>query len=170
MSAIQCRLSEPYPEIKAHPNDGHDIVFLRPLYSGASGELTAILQYCYQHFAVQSDCSEVLSLLMDIAKVEMWHLELLADAIRCLGGNPKFVEPSMRRWWNASFVSYERSLNKALLHSLKCETDACRDYLAAAEKVSNPTLAALLRRIAADEKLHIKLLTELIECHCRKKA
>lgn len=168
MEKINCRSAEAYPEVIATcPNNQHDIAVFRPLYAGLNSELTAILQYGYQDLVLSGVCGEVASTIKSISMVEMHHLHLLGQAICILGGNPKYVNPQTECWWNASAVNYNGDLCKALLGNLKCETEAYQAYLQAAEKVKNPTLCALLRRIAADEKMHMELFTSMINCHCR---
>ena len=162
------RLPEPYPEIICNGNNPHDVQLLLPLYAGNNSELTAILQYSYQHVVLANRCDEVAQALHDISIIEMHHLELLAQAICAMGGNPRYVNPNTRSWWNAGAVNYEQNLCGALLANLKAETEACNVYHATARQVKNASLCALLNRIAADEKLHIDIFTQLINCHCRK--
>lgn len=163
-----CRLPDPYPEIICSGNNPHDVQLLQPLYAGLNSELTAILQYGYQHIVLHNSCEEVAKLLSEISIVEMHHLELLAKAICAMGGNPRYVNPSIRSWWNAGAVNYDQNLCAALLANLKGETEACNAYRNTARQVKNTSLCALLNRIAADEKLHIDLFTQMINCHCRK--
>lgn len=162
------RAQESYPQVQPCPLNQHDLQIICPLYSGTLSELTAILQYSYQHLIIHEQCAEVAETIMGIAMVEMHHLDMLGCAIVALGGNPKYVNPNTRNWWNSSVVCYDKDLCDALLVDLKQETEAHQAYLTAATKVSNQTLAALLRCIAADEKVHMELFTCMINCHRRK--
>lgn len=166
---INCRCPDPYPEITCTAPNPHDVALIRPLYAGNLSELTAILQYCYQHTVLEKACPEASSAIAAIAAVEMHHLHLLSVALFTMGCQPKYANPNIHNWWNAGIICNEQNLCKVLLKNLKDETDAHSAYLAIACKVNNPTLAALLRRIAQDEKMHMDLFTNMINCHCRKK-
>lgn len=168
MEKVLYRAQEFYPEVASCPMNRHDLQIIAPLYAGNLSELSAILQYTYQNLVLREECSEVAETIKNISKVEMEHLHLLGCAIVAIGGNPKYVNPNTRSWWNASVVCYDRNMCEALLVNLRQETEAHHAYLAAAAKVNNPALAALLRCIAADEKVHMELFTKLINCHCRK--
>lgn len=168
MDKIICRMPEPYPEVTSCGKNEHDIACIRPLYAGNLGEITAIMQYVYQHVVLEKECDEVSEILMHISMVEMHHMEMLADAICTLGGNPKYWNPNANCMWSAGTVFFDNCMCKALLKNLQDETDAHKAYLATAKKVQNQSLAALLCRIAADEKLHMEIFTNLINCHCRK--
>ncbi|MEG1875172.1 MAG: ferritin-like domain-containing protein [Angelakisella sp.] len=168
MEKMICKASEPYPEVTCCGQNLHDVEIIRPLYSGNASEITAIMQYVYQHVVLEKCYSEVSEVLKSIAMVEMHHMGLLADAICAMGGNPQYLNPDIRSCWNASPVCYEQNVCKVLLKNLNDETSAHHSYLAAAEKVETPSLCALLRRIAADEKLHMEIITAMINCHCRK--
>lgn len=167
MEKMVYKMADSYPEVTACCPNPRDVALLRPLYAGACGELTAILQYSYQHVVLEKCNDDISEILMQIAIVEMHHLELLAEAICALGGDPKYYNPESNNWWNAGAVNYEQCLCKALLCNLKGETDTHRAYMETACKVKTPCLAALLRRIAADEKCHMEIFTHLINCHCR---
>lgn len=168
MEKIVYRAQETYPEVSACPMNQHDLQIICPLYAGTLSELTAIVQYNYQNLVLQEQCGEVADMVMHIARVEMEHMHLLGCAITAMGGNPRYVNPNVHGWWNGSVVCYERELCEALLVDLRQETEAHQAYLAACAKVNNPALAALLRCIAADEKVHMELFTKMINRHCRK--
>lgn len=169
MERVLYRAQEIYPEVETCPLNRHDLQIISPLYAGTLSELSAILQYTYQNLVLREECGEVAETIKNISKVEMEHLHLLGCAITAIGGNPKYVNPNTRSWWNASVVCYDKDLCKALLVDLRQETEAHHAYLSAAAKVISPSLAALLRCIAADEKIHMELFTKMINCHCRKK-
>ena len=162
------KLSLPYPEVISTGDDMCDVKIIFPLYSGSCGELSAITQYVYQDFVLNDKYPDVSQCVMGISMVEMHHLHYIGEAIKTLGGDPKFVNPQNRKWWDAGLISYEKDLCKLLLIDLKEETQAYHDYMSAAKKVKNPTLAALLERIAMDEKLHMEIFTDMINNCCRK--
>lgn len=162
-----CRLQEPYPEITCNGKNPNDVRLLCLLYSGTASELSAILQYSYQHMVLECKCNDVSDTIMDIAIVEMMHLELLGDAICKLGGNPRYVNNNINNWWNASAVCYDDTLCKAIKRNIEDEHAAHKAYLETAEKVSNPSVCALLKRIAKDEKLHLEIFKAIYDTHCK---
>ena len=165
----QYKLTLPYPKVISMDGcDAHDVKLIFPLYSGVIGEFTAIAQYSYQHFVFDEKYPDVSDCIMGIGMVEMHHLQYLGEAIKKLGGDPKFVNPQKKYWWDGGLVYYNQDLCKALLADLKGETEAYHDYMETAKKVKNPTLAALLERIAMDEKLHMEIFTDMINNCCRK--
>ncbi len=163
----QCKVDLPYPTVVSGGNDKRDIKLIYPLYSGSVSELTSILLYSFQHFVLDSDYPDVAEIVKQISIVEMHHLMYLGEAIKTLGGVPKYINTQKRDYWDAGAVNYTQDMCKALLVSLKAETQAYRDYIETAKKVCNPTLAALLERIAMDEKLHIEIFTDLINNCCK---
>lgn len=167
MEKVVYRANETYPEIKACQKNPHDLQIICPLYTGTLSELSAILQYSYQHFVLDCVCNEVAETIKNISMVEMSHMGMLGSAIVALGGTPKYVNPNTRCWWDSSVVGYDTDMCKALLLNLKQETEGYQAYLCAAAKVENQSLAALLRCIAADEKIHMELFTAMINRHCR---
>lgn len=155
-----------YPEINFRCRDPQALALLYPLYAGAGSELTAILQYTYQHLICCPP--QVADTLSGISMVEMHHLELLGQLIRSFGGDPRFCQPSRRQWWSGDMACYDNRLCKLLLKDLSDEHNAVTAYLFAAQRISQPCAAALLRRIAKDEEHHIILLSQLINQFCRK--
>ncbi|WP_071433805.1 ferritin-like domain-containing protein [Angelakisella massiliensis] len=156
----------PYPEMENRCPNPKALTMLYPLYAGAASELSAIHQYTYQRLLCCPD--EVTETLGGIAAVEMHHLMMLGRLIRSFGGDPRFCQPSRRRWWDGGMVCYENRLCKLLLKDLSDEHNAVTAYLYTAQRIGHPCAAALLRRIAKDEEHHIILLTKLINQFCRK--
>ena len=91
----------PYPEIEVEQNVAESKL-LMPVYSGSSGELTAVLTYCFQLY-VTPKYPDIQEALEGIAVTEMRHHELLGKTIYKLGGYPIM---GARTYWNGSFVNY----------------------------------------------------------------
>lgn len=159
-------LDLPYPEVISTKSDPHDLKLIFPLYTGLDGELRAVTQYSYQHFVLEKLNPDIAATLIGIAIVEMRHLGYLGEAIKTLGGIPKYINPKTKNFWDASTVCYDQNIPKALENNIKIETYAYNSYLETAKKVCNPTLAALLERIAMDEKLHLEQFEHLLKQFC----
>ena len=69
----------PYPEIQVEPNVAESKL-LMPVYSGSSGELTAVMTYCFQMY-ITPKYPDIQEALEGIAITEMRHHELLGKAI-----------------------------------------------------------------------------------------
>lgn len=162
------RLDIPYPEIKIHcPNTGYARL-LQGSYAGPVSEFTAVSQYFYQHVLEESSCPEAAKVLMGVSMVEMKHLELLAECIFQLGGNPVLAtyNRGQRQWWMGSMLSYQRGLRIMLLENIESERAAIREYRRLMNCIPNEDIQALISRIIMDEEHHIELFCLLLERHC----
>ena len=145
----------PYPEVKNLGNDADNratVKMLKDDYAGADGELTAITTYVFQN--ITSEDETFANAMLQIAIVEMTHLDMLGDAIETLGGNPSFDDGEY--YWNASNVDYTRTRAEQLRNNIKSEQGAIESYRAHAAATQNPTVRDFLLRIARDEQLHFK--------------
>ena len=151
-------LSAPYPEVKG----GHDpetAALLKEDYAGAHGELSGVTQYVYQHGRI-SDNEALSNSLLQLAIVEMTHLDMLGDAIVTLGGSPSFE--SGQHYWNAGNVNYTADLKEMLRADIQAETIGIATYERHIAEIRNETVKALLARIVQDEKLHLRFFTETL--------
>lgn len=159
----------PYPAVISKHRNPHDIKILMTLYSGTNGEITAVMEYIYQHFVLKATNREAADIFKEFSVKEMHHMELLADAICALGGDPKFFNHNIDRFWCANILSCDKRLGNIIMRNLTAERCGYAAYTAASEKVSNSTVAALLKRIAEDEKEHIIILNDLFDCCCKSR-
>ena len=147
-----------YPEAeKARPNDGVEPEWFYDAYYGAipTSELTAIIQYTQQRM-----------LFENIG--EMKHFDRLGDFIGQLGGRvntPKYSS-------SAVTVEYE-SAAEAIRVNIQAEKDTIAAYQQLIERIrkNNPekltqsaTVAIqLLNKIVSDERVHVRILSELAQ-------
>ena len=153
-----CLHSEPYPTVEGS-HDPETVAMLKQDYAGAAGELTAITQYVFQSARIAND-ETLANAMLQIAIVEMTHLDMLGDAIVTLGGSPSFDDGHY--YWNASKVNYADSRRGMIEANIKSETTAIENYEKHAAATTNETVRAFLLRIAQDERLHLKFFTDML--------
>lgn len=147
----------PYPEITIDHNP-KDAKLLMGVYSGACGELTAILTYAYQGYITQK-YHELHDTLIGIAKVEMHHHALLGETIYALGGYPVM---GARNYWNGSYADYTLNIQNFLKDDIASEQNAILNYERTMLNIDTESVKALIERIILDEQEHIKILTQTL--------
>ena len=156
-----------YPDAdKASPNDGVSPEWFYDAYYGAipTSELTAIIQYTQQRMLFEN----IGETFLGIAFVEMKHFDRLGDFIRQLGGRvdtPKYSS-------SAVTVEY-KSAADAIRVNIQAEKDTIAAYQQLIERIrkNNPNgltqtaivAIQLLNKIISDERVHIRILTELAQ-------
>ena len=150
--------SSPYPEVTGSP-DPVTVEMLKNDYAGAKGELTAITLYIFQNQR-STDNDTYANSVLQLAIVEMIHLDLLGDAIVALGGNPSF--DNGQYYWSAKNVNYATEYREMLKVSLEAEQTAIANYEKHIARTNNESVKALLRRIVKDEELHVRFFSELL--------
>ena len=125
--------------------------------ASAQSEMTTIYQYLYQHWMAESVQPEFAAVLRKIAQVEMRHLDILGRLIVLLGGDPRCQTAvgSRRSAWNGNMVNHTHQLVSMARSDLIGEQHARNTYLAQANMVRDEKLAAVLRKLAADEDVHV---------------
>ncbi len=155
-----------YPTIEDIKEDKKTAFLLAGAYSGAHGELSAILQYFYHylHFKRLNDdaTSEV---IMSIALAEMHHLEILGSLIMRLGLDPVFCTASTfcAEYYSAKNIRYSKDAKKMLIDDVTAESAAIKEYEQLLEIIEDETVGAVISRIILDEELHAKALKECFD-------
>ncbi|NLY49389.1 MAG: bacterioferritin [Firmicutes bacterium] len=167
---LRCAYPAPYPEVRvAAPNPAYAQLLLED-YAGMVSELTAINQYLYHHFVLEPVNEEVAELLECISLVEMYHLELLGEAILKLGVDPRYwtlQSGNSTCYWDASFVFYGTSLCDRLTADIASEWAAIANYREHQRRINDPYVEELLERIILDELHHIQLFNHALAKHCQ---
>lgn len=140
----------------------------RLLFRAYYDELTTISTYIYNSIQLADDCPQFAALCESLAMTEMEHFRLLGRAIRRMGGNP-VIRTDLRV---ASFevcpdgnpCHAEQSARIGIRTAIAAEQTAAWEYRTLAGKTCDPSLKALLCRLAADEEEHSALLQRLCEC------
>ena len=147
------------PETRGlRPNDGVRPEWLYPaIESSDYSEITSILQYTQQ----EAVFDEIGELLLGIALVEMKHYAGVRDAIVALGG--KLPQP-----YSSKNVKIGTSLVEALTLAIESEIATIEFYKSIEIKFSQDTdsviiMKQLLKKLIADESLHLKLLNRYLK-------
>ncbi len=140
------------------PNDGVRSEWLYPaIESSDYSEITSILQYTQQ----EAVFDEIGELLLGIALVEMKHYAGVRDAIVALGG--KLPQP-----YSSKNVKIGTSPVEALTLAIESEIATIEFYKSVEVKLSQDTdsviiMKQLLKKLIADESLHLKLLNKYLK-------
>lgn len=140
------------------PNDGVRPEWLYPaIESSDYSEITSILQYTQQ----EAVFDEIGELLLGIALVEMKHYAGVRDAIVALGG--KLPQP-----YSSKNVKIGTSPVEALTLAIELEIATIEFYKSVEVKLSQDTdsviiMKQLLKKLIADESLHLKLLNKYLK-------
>lgn len=153
--------SHPYPPIKARRKNLRYANMIIPALRQQSSELTAITGYLYQSWILARHHKKISELLMNLAKVEMHHIQMLGTLITLLGGDPKFANNACE-CWSGEALDYCKDLRQIFQSNLEAEEDAAAFYLETAEQMDDPYVCAVLNRIALDEQLHAKIFKDFL--------
>lgn len=148
-----------YPDIdKVSPNDGVDYNIFYPIINSPENfsEISAIFQYTTQ----SAMFSEISTLLMSIAFVEMKHLDKVRELILKLGGTIDNVN------WNASTTKYGSTPIEAIKIAMNGESATINFYkklknqifLLPLQNKTTEICIQLLSKLIADEELHYNML------------
>lgn len=160
--------SSPYPEIKVECTNLGYANLLMDDYAGIISEFTAISQYLYHHFYFEDIDEELGELLENVAITEMHHMEMLAETIIKLGGDPviRGSYSTCGCYWNGSFIHYGEELCERLKVDIDSEYKAIGEYRKHIELIDDHYIKRMLKRIILDEKVHIKLFNEAMHKFC----
>lgn len=153
-----CAYQGPYPEPKAEKPNLYYASLLMDDMAGAVSELTATTQYLYHHQVLYDRYPDVAELLECASIVEMTHLELLAETIIHLGGQPKFgvMTNCGMEWWRGDLVYYGCDICDMLSADVEAERQAIINYKRHIEMIDDKYVKALLNRILLDEQHHLE--------------
>lgn len=163
MEHLKYRVDLPYPSTDDILPNHRDLMLIFNNYAGLYSEFMAVTQYFYHHLYTNDEISQT---LMGIAISEMTHLDLFGEAIKKLGGDPKFIftnNRNMNYWWGGNLVDYSKKITPILISDIELEEKAIIDYSKQSKLVSQESIRSLLDRIILDEQLHLKLLVDLKE-------
>ena len=165
MKSFNCILNEPYPRIEATRKSKELSDRLSVLASGKDGELTAVLQYTYQHISLPTKFAYGADILECIAITEMKHFEILCKLINALGGDCRIgvCDRSRYVYWNGVYVDHSQNFIKMIRDDIRGEKKAIASYNNFIDKCDDVKINAVIRRIIKDEEHHLGLLYSLYE-------
>lgn len=161
---MKCSVDMPYPEIKVERKNLSLAKKLLAVYAGKYSEDTNIHNYIYQTFILEKD-KEIKKIFMDIAIVEMHHLEMLGKLIKKLGVLPMFLEVKNNQpvWFSGNYVQYSNHYKDILLHNIQLEKITIQNYEKIIYSTRDVSVQHILKRIILDERLHIEIFTKLYQ-------
>lgn len=154
----------PYPTIQVLAPSHEYAELLLEDYGGKEGKFTDLQQYRYHSYVLREENPEVAYHLAQIAKVEEYHLALLADAILQLGGYPAYRsgDGSNNITWTADHVTYGRRMKEQLNYDLEQEYRSIRNYNTHIAIIRDSSIKQLLRRLVRDEEVHVRWLERML--------
>lgn len=158
----------PYPEIKVVNPNPYYAELLMDDYAGVVSEFTAISQYLYHYFHFKVFDNDLGELLENVSINEMLHMEILADTIKMLGGDPviRGSFSTYGNYWNGSFIYYGTNLSERLKADIDAEYKAIEAYQKHIYYINDPNVRQILQRIILDEKVHIRLFNQALRKFC----
>ena len=171
MEEISCAASYtapgPYPEVRA---EGKNRQYGQAILSNVGGgvsEMGAVARSLYGR-VTQEGKPEVAECLGHIAVVEMRHLSIFSELARQLGEDPRLWSPFRggRRYWTPEYLRYPRRLDQLLRYAVEEERSTIQKYSRQLLWIKDENITANLRRIIADEEVHVEILTCLLESYC----
>ena len=112
-------------------------------------EISATLQYLHHHWTGEGyDSPAVLELFEKIGRDEMKHMEMLAERINYLGGDPTLIPAEIKKGGD---------LYKMMKDDLDGENTAIKQYkthIMLFAELGDPTSRLMMERILSDEERH----------------
>ncbi|MBI2873393.1 MAG: ferritin-like domain-containing protein [Chloroflexi bacterium] len=125
---------------------------IEALSQDVSDELAAIMQYLWHHYTAEGvESPAIIELFETTSRDEMKHLEMLAERIVYLGGEPPTTISQIRKGGD---------LRKMMQDDLDAENHAIRQYkehIALSASENDPVTRLMLERILSDEERHADL-------------
>ena len=165
------QISQPYPPVCAQrPNRLYAGAMLDNI-GGCNSEMSAVSLYLYNQL-VSSRLEDVAETFRAIGRVEMRHLEIFGTLPRQRGEPPRLWtrRGEGKVYWSPGCNQYPTALRPMLLHAISGEKAAIRKYEAQAKCIRDENVVENLKRIIADERLHVAMLTQLYRKHCQPNA
>ena len=157
--------SGPYPPLRVQcPNPVYAEMMLSNL-GAANSETSAVAFYRYARLMSLHEDADISNLFNKVSIVEMHHLDLFGRLALELGADPRLwhCRNNRREYWSPCHVNYAHcSVADLVKNALEDEHAAIRKYECQLERIADPHLAALLRRVIEDEREHVKLWEEVL--------
>ncbi len=157
-------VQKPYPQLNiTTKNEKLANLLLSAFADGGNAEMSAVAQYINHSQTISN--KSVSNLLLYVALIEMYHLQLIARMITDLGGNLRYWN-SNNAYWSGGNIDYGDTVTNKLSLDIYSEEEAISGYQAILREINTlnvPELAqvsSMINRIIEDEYLHISLFKE----------
>lgn len=159
----------PYPLIRPECKNPRYASAILDNLGGQNSEMSAIGFYFYNRITA-CEWKEVVDTFYHIGMVEMHHMELFSKLAMELGENPRLWSRKGRGGqyvcWSPSYIPYGpfpvgSAIKNVLSQAIKGEQEAVSKYMQQTTWITNTNVCDNLLRIAADEQVHIDILTRL---------
>lgn len=157
----------PYPEVRVEGKNRRYGQAVLSNIGGSVSEMGAVARYLYGH-CTQGGRPEVAECLQHIAVVEMHHLAIFSELARQLGEDPRLWAPFRggRRYWTPEYLRYPRAMDQLLRCAVEEERNTIQKYNQQLLWIKDGNVMANLRRIIADEEVHVEVLLCLLKSYC----
>lgn len=163
---MKYKVEKPYPKVEVEKKNLEYAFLLLEDYAGVTSENTASHLYAYQSLIAEPSYLEYSKIVMEIAQVEMTHLNLLGKTIKKLGQLPVYGTISsdkIPRLWTAGSIKYNISLKEMLQIDIVSELEAIKNYQRHLVLINDQYIKKLIERIIEDEKLHLTIFKTLYQ-------
>lgn len=159
----------PYPLIKPECKNPRYASAMLDNLGGQNSEMSAIGFYFYNHMTA-CEWKEAADTFYHISMVEMHHMEIFGKLVMELGENPRLWSRKGRGgqyvYWSPSYIPYGPfpvgpAIKNVLSQAIKGEQEAVSKYMQQTTWITDTNVCDNLLRIAADEQVHIDILTRL---------
>lgn len=151
----------PYPPVQVKEANQSYANLLSIDYCGSVSELSAITQYINNENRLSCVRCPMAKTILGIAIAEMIHLQKLGELIVLLGGNIGFAanyRDGGRKMWTPEYLTIPEQPEQMLRADIEAERAAIRQYRMHIQRIDDPHVNAVLRRIIQDEEYHIMML------------
>ncbi|MDR2686242.1 MAG: manganese catalase family protein, partial [Oscillospiraceae bacterium] len=151
--AIQSGAPYPPPRVQC-PNPAYAEMMLSNIGS-ANSEMSSAAQYFYAHLMSRPVDKDLSNLFRKVSIVEMHHLDLFGELALQLGAEPRLwhCRGGRKEYWSPCHINYAHCTVEDLVRAaLEAEYAAIRKYECQLERIADPHIAALLRRVIEDER------------------
>lgn len=174
---VAYQAATPYPPVKISGLNSHYAAAMLDNMAGQNSEMSAVCLYFYANL-VTAGYKDVAEAFLRINMVEMKHLNLFGELAMRLGENPRLWcrQPRSGRYmyWNPASLKYpyiqppapgcripESSVRTILAQAIEGEQAAIRKYMQQTSWIQDVGICDILRRISADEQMHVDIFSRL---------
>ncbi|MGC1411881.1 MAG: manganese catalase family protein [Acetobacteraceae bacterium] len=165
-------------QVKVGKPDARFGTFLLEQFGGATGELTAALQYWVQSFHVEN--AGIRDMLQDIAMEEFGHLEMVGKLIaqhtskidqtavydaplfKLKGGGPHFLD-SQGSCWTAAYINEGGNVVRDLRANIASEAGARQTYEALIKACADAGTKKVLTHLLTREITHANMFMKALD-------